>query len=264
MPQKSKGAAWLFDYDSLFGSFSPKPKSDEDELAAIYYQLQSDDSRPVGGSPSADASVLTVAPTSENSQSPILADLEEESSSDDEEVICYTPSVQNTPQSVVDPVSPSVDSAGTSSFSLDSAAQNLTNLDSEVIVTPHTISRIHSYHPHENIIGNSEVGVQTRHQVSNALSCFYSKVADIQNRVSFSCFISQVEPATYKEALREESWVNAMQEELFQFSKLGVWHLVDLPVEAKSIGTKWVFKCKRDDRGVIVRNKVRLVVQGFR
>ena len=55
-----------------------------------------------------------------------------------------------------------------------------------------------------------------------------------------------------------------MQEELQQFEKLGVWKLVDLPRGAKKIGTKWVFKCKRDERGVIVRNKARLVVLGFR
>ena len=102
-----------------------------------------------------------------------------------------------------------LDSAGASS-SLDSAEQNLNNLDSEVDVPQHTTSRIHTYHPHENIIGDPASGVQTRHQVSNDLSCFYTKVADIQNRVSFSCFISQVEPATYKEALGEDSWVNAM------------------------------------------------------
>ncbi|KAJ0617967.1 putative RNA-directed DNA polymerase [Helianthus annuus] len=54
-----------------------------------------------------------------------------------------------------------------------------------------------------------------------------------------------------------------MQEELLQFKKLGVWRLVDLPEDQKLIKTKWVFKCKRDDRGVIVRNKARLVVQGF-
>ena len=54
-----------------------------------------------------------------------------------------------------------------------------------------------------------------------------------------------------------------MQEELLQFQKLGVWTLTDLPPGRKKIGTKWVFKCKKDDRGVIVRNKARLVVQGF-
>ncbi|KAD3640342.1 hypothetical protein E3N88_29565 [Mikania micrantha] len=55
-----------------------------------------------------------------------------------------------------------------------------------------------------------------------------------------------------------------MQEELNQFQKLGVWHLVYFPKGEKKIGSRWVLRCKRDDRGVIVRNKARLVVQGFK
>ena len=54
-----------------------------------------------------------------------------------------------------------------------------------------------------------------------------------------------------------------MQEELAQFQKLQVWTLVDLPAGEYAIGTRWVFKCKRDDRGVVTINKARLVVQGF-
>ncbi|XP_076940630.1 putative mitochondrial protein AtMg00820 [Bidens hawaiensis] len=55
-----------------------------------------------------------------------------------------------------------------------------------------------------------------------------------------------------------------MQEELQQISRPGVWDLIDQPAQIKKhIPTKWVFKCKKDDRGVIVRNKARLVVQGF-
>ena len=54
-----------------------------------------------------------------------------------------------------------------------------------------------------------------------------------------------------------------MQEELSQFEKLGVWKLVDLPEGQRKINTKWVFKCKRDDRGVVVRNKARLVVRAL-
>jgi len=86
----------------------------------------------------------------------------------------------------------------------------------------------------------------------------------IVNEGAYSGFVSQVEPHSVTEALRDEHWVNAMQEELLQFEKLGVWRLVDLPKGAKKIGTKWVLKCKRDDQGIIVRNKARLVVQGFR
>ncbi|KAF5803828.1 putative RNA-directed DNA polymerase [Helianthus annuus] len=49
-----------------------------------------------------------------------------------------------------------------------------------------------------------------------------------------------------------------MQEELAQFDKLKVCNLVDLPKGQHAINTKWVFKCKKDDNGVVVRNKARL------
>ncbi|GJV90005.1 putative ribonuclease H-like domain-containing protein [Tanacetum coccineum] len=65
-------------------------------------------------------------------------------------------------------------------------------------------------------------------------------------------------------ALKDDSWVKAMQEELLQFRLQQVWILVDLPHEAKVIGTKWVYRNKRDERGVVVRNKARLVAQGHR
>ncbi|GJS24453.1 putative ribonuclease H-like domain-containing protein [Tanacetum coccineum] len=55
-----------------------------------------------------------------------------------------------------------------------------------------------------------------------------------------------------------------MQEDLLQFKLLNVWTLVDLPHGKKVIGTKWVFRNKRDQRGIVVRNKARLVAQGYR
>ncbi|GJX94197.1 putative ribonuclease H-like domain-containing protein [Tanacetum coccineum] len=58
--------------------------------------------------------------------------------------------------------------------------------------------------------------------------------------------------------------VEAMQEELLQFKLQKVWILVDLPSGKKAIGTKWVFKNKKDKRSIIVKNKARLVAQGFR
>ena len=52
-------------------------------------------------------------------------------------------------------------------------------------------------------------------------------------------------------ALQDPSWVEAMQEELQQFARLGVWELIDKPARVKKvIPTKWVYKCKKDDRGV--------------
>ncbi|GKF30488.1 putative ribonuclease H-like domain-containing protein [Tanacetum coccineum] len=54
-----------------------------------------------------------------------------------------------------------------------------------------------------------------------------------------------------------------MQEELLQFKPQKVWTLVDLPKGKRAIGTKWVYRNKKDERGIIVRNKERLVAQGY-
>ncbi|GKD42774.1 putative ribonuclease H-like domain-containing protein [Tanacetum coccineum] len=75
----------------------------------------------------------------------------------------------------------------------------------------------------------------------------------------FACFLSQIEPKKISQALEDESWVDAMQEELLQFKIQKVWILVDLPFRKKAIGTKWVYRNKKDERGVVVRNKARLV-----
>ncbi|KAI3819454.1 hypothetical protein L1987_13290 [Smallanthus sonchifolius] len=78
-----------------------------------------------------------------------------------------------------------------------------------------------------------------------------------------AAFVSQLEPKNVKEALTDNCWIEAMQDELSQFQKLHVWDLVDLPKGFQPIRTRWVFKCKTDDRHVVVKNKARLVVQGF-
>ncbi|GJY72804.1 putative ribonuclease H-like domain-containing protein [Tanacetum coccineum] len=89
------------------------------------------------------------------------------------------------------------------------------------------------------------------------------KNKDHQNCL-LACFLSQEEPKNISQALQDESWVEAMQEELLQFKLQKVWILVDLPSGKKAIGTKWVFKNKRDERSIVVKNKARLVAQGFR
>ncbi|GJR23315.1 putative ribonuclease H-like domain-containing protein [Tanacetum coccineum] len=70
--------------------------------------------------------------------------------------------------------------------------------------------------------------------------------------------------AKISQALDDESWVEAMQEELLQFKIQKVWTLVDLPSGKKAIGTKWVYRNKKDERGIVVRNKARLVAQGYK
>ncbi|GJW56432.1 putative ribonuclease H-like domain-containing protein [Tanacetum coccineum] len=78
----------------------------------------------------------------------------------------------------------------------------------------------------------------------------------------FAYFLSQMEPKKPVQALKDPSWVEAMQDELLQFKLLKVWTLVDLLRDKWAIGTKWVFRNKKDERGIVVKNKARLVAQG--
>ncbi|GJS88669.1 putative ribonuclease H-like domain-containing protein [Tanacetum coccineum] len=73
-----------------------------------------------------------------------------------------------------------------------------------------------------------------------------------------------IEPTSIAKALSDSSWVEAMQEELLQFKLQQVWILMDLPFGKRSIGTKWVFRNKKDKRGIVIRNKARFVAQGHR
>nr|GEU33013.1 hypothetical protein [Tanacetum cinerariifolium] len=54
-----------------------------------------------------------------------------------------------------------------------------------------------------------------------------------------------------------------MQDELLQFRLQRVWRLFDLPKGKHTIGTKWVYRNKKDERGIVFRNKARLVAQGY-
>ncbi|GJY83918.1 putative ribonuclease H-like domain-containing protein [Tanacetum coccineum] len=85
---------------------------------------------------------------------------------------------------------------------------------------------------------------------------------DFQNCL-FACFLSQEEPKKVIHALKDPSWIEAMQDELLQFKLQKVWTLVDLPNGKRPIGTKWVYMNKKDERGIIIKNKSRLVTQGY-
>ena len=112
-------------------------------------------------------------------------------------------------------------------------------------------SRVPKNHPLSNVIGNYEDSMVIRRQ---------SKLIE----VSYVCFTSQIEPKNVEEALNNEAWEKALYEELNQFSRNDVWFLVPRPKDMNVIGTKWIFKNKMDENGVIVRNKARLVAQGFK
>ena len=81
----------------------------------------------------------------------------------------------------------------------------------------------------------------------------------IANFVSYSCYLLQVEPTKVEEALQDESWVEAMHDELLQFQGNDVWTQVPRPEGEHIIGIKWIFRNKTDEEGNVIRNKACLV-----
>ncbi|GJR10295.1 hypothetical protein Tco_0792947 [Tanacetum coccineum] len=114
---------------------------------------------------------------------------------------------------------------------------NITN-SYTVPTTPNT--RIHKDHPIENVIGDVKSFVQTRRMTKPTseqgfLSAIYEqKTHDTLNTCLYACFLSQIEPKSIAKGLSNSSWVKPMQEELLN---------------------------KKDKRGIVIRNKVRLVAQ---
>ncbi|GJR95405.1 putative ribonuclease H-like domain-containing protein [Tanacetum coccineum] len=169
-------------------------------------------------------------------------------------------------------VGPSVSTA--SSNEEDSTEEepevDLGNITNSYIVPTTPNTRIHKDHPIDNVIGEVQSTVQTRRMSKSTseqgfLSDVYEqKTHDTLNTCLYACFLSQIEPTSIAKALSDSSWVEAMQEELLQFKLQQVWILVDLPNGKKAIGTKWVFRNKKDERGIMIRNKARLVAQGHR
>jgi len=101
----------------------------------------------------------------------------------------------------------------------------------------------------DNIIGQIQRGV--------------SAIRSMANFCNHTTFVSKIKPQSIGEALKDEHWTTTMHEELNQFVRNEVWNLVPKTTQMNVIGTKWVFRNKSDDSGIITRNKARLVAKGY-
>ncbi|GKB74232.1 retrovirus-related pol polyprotein from transposon TNT 1-94, partial [Tanacetum coccineum] len=117
------------------------------------------------------------------------------------------------------------------------AEADMNNLDTFMLVGPIPTTRIHKDHPFEQIIGDLHSAPQTRRMTKS---------------------VTEHEPKKVIQALKDPSWIEAMQEELLQFKLQQVWTMVDLPYGKRATGTKWVYKNKKDEKGIVIRNKARL------
>nr|GEX89216.1 copia-type Pol polyprotein [Tanacetum cinerariifolium] len=130
----------------------------------------------------------------------------------------------------------------TNSFNVVGPSDNVfSNLKTSITISPIPTTRVHKDHPVTQIIGDLSSTPQTR---------------------SMTRMVKEQEPKRVHQALKDPSWIEAMKEKLLQFKMQKVWVLVDLPKGKRAIGSKWVFRNKKDERGIVIRNKARLVARG--
>nr|GEV42675.1 hypothetical protein [Tanacetum cinerariifolium] len=128
---------------------------------------------------------------------------------------------------------------------------------SSYVIQIHTpfenLGRWNKDHNIANVIGDPSHFVFTRKQLeTNAMWCY------------FDTFLSSIEPKNFKQAMIEPPWISAMQEEIHKFKRLEVWELVSCPNNVFLIKLKWIYNIKKDESGGVLKNKARLVAQGFR
>nr|GEY53806.1 hypothetical protein [Tanacetum cinerariifolium] len=119
---------------------------------------------------------------------------------------------------------------------------DLSNMESSIPASPTPTFRIHKDHPKSQIIGPVDTPIQTRHKSKEMEE--HSFIATIHQKTTpdllqfclFYCYLFEEEPKKIFDALKD--------------------------LRIRPIGTKWVLKNKKDERGIVIRNKARLVAQG--
>ncbi|GKB47096.1 putative ribonuclease H-like domain-containing protein [Tanacetum coccineum] len=126
----------------------------------------------------------------------------------------------------------------------DETKLDMSNITTTYLVLSTLNTRIHKDHSLDHVIGDVQSGVQTKRMKKTTneqgfIGAIYEgKTLEDLPTCLFAYFLSQEDPKK-------------------------VWTLVDLPHDKRAIGTKWVYRNKKDKRGIVIRNKARLVTQGY-
>ncbi|GJW79903.1 putative ribonuclease H-like domain-containing protein [Tanacetum coccineum] len=268
------GPKWLFDIDVLTESMNYVPviagTNSNDFVDGSLFNSSLKNASNDEPQPSSDAGKKD--DESENKLSGINDQEKPKNSSQD--VNTTGPSINTASTNItidslnINTVSPTVITAPLEAIHAD-FFRDETELDMSNIYTtyqvPYTlITRIHKDHSLDNVIGNVLSSVQTRRMTMTIneqgfISAVYEgNTHEDLHTYLFACFLSREEPKRIAKSLSDLAWVEAMQEELLQFKLQKVWILIDLPKGKRAIGTKWIFRNKKDKRGILIKNKSRI------
>ncbi|GKD83924.1 retrovirus-related pol polyprotein from transposon TNT 1-94 [Tanacetum coccineum] len=210
--------------------FNPPTIAVSPVLVAVAPRVVDIADSPVSTSIDQDAPSTSITSTQEQEYSLIISQGIEES--------------PKTPQFHDDPLHESLHEDSTSQRSSSNVRPSYTPFE--------LIGRWTKDHPIENVIGDPSRSVSTRKQLkTNVMWCY------------FDAFLTYVEPKNFKQAMTEPSWIDEIQEEIHEFERLQVWELVSRPDNVMLIKLKWIYKVKTDEFSGVLKNKARLVAQGF-
>ncbi|GJU89945.1 putative ribonuclease H-like domain-containing protein [Tanacetum coccineum] len=222
---------WLFDIDALTKSMNYKPVSSLD----VEFKPSSDGEKKVDDDQEKDDNVSSTNNVNVVSSTINVAGIEV--------------NVVGAKSSIELPNDPNMPKLEDIVYSDDDegvgAEADMNNLDAFMLVSHIPTTRVHKDHPVEQIIRDLNSAPQTRRMIKNLEE--HSLFSSIQQRTNhkdfqnclFACFLSQEEPKKVIYALKDPSWIESMQEELLQF------------------------KNKKDERGIMIKKKARLVAQGY-
>jgi hypothetical protein len=111
-------------------------------------------------------------------------------------------------------------------------------------------------------MGGSSSRSSTNQSKMRSLREIYEQTED--GETNLLCLYADYEPLTFQEAIEEDCWRFAMEEEMHAIQKNDTWELATLPSNHKAIGLKWVYKIKRNAEGEVSRYKARLVAKGYK
>nr|GEU87373.1 putative ribonuclease H-like domain-containing protein [Tanacetum cinerariifolium] len=252
-----KGHAWMFNLDYLTNSMNYEPVLVENQANKSTNPKEANNSAGTQANDDQDANskeidlheeyyVLPIWSAYSTTELEKLKRQEKEANDGAEslgkEATHDTQNANTNSTNLLNAVSAPVSVVGPSRAFNDGVVTDFNNLETTVNVSPTPTTSIHTIHPKTQILGDPMSAVQTRSKVKKNTKAY----------------------ALTSQALEDKSWIDAMQEELLQFQIQKEWILVDFPFGKKAIRSKWVYRNKKDEKGVVYRNKARLVAQGHR
>ncbi|XP_010468517.1 PREDICTED: uncharacterized protein LOC104748602 [Camelina sativa] len=133
--------------------------------------------------------------------------------------------------------------------SITKAHNEVSELDIPV-TKPEEVQQVHKNHSASDVIGDLNEKMKTRgvHIDFKKMTSHFTTLETI----FYECFVPMIEPMNHVEAIQDDFWIIAMEEELEQFERNDVWELVHRQIDVNIIGTKWIFKNKIDESGVVI------------